>query len=524
MSPKHEYEYTSIFDLGGAEGVNDSEHLLSKLCKKSFLSLWSHANLFNDSDMHDGKGSAKELCDVLVVFGDDVIIFSDKHVIFQSNTLLDIAWKRWYKRAVLESAKQLHGAMNWLKRHPNRVFLNEKCTRPIPISIPPVERARYHLVAVTRGSFKACTKHFPGSLGSLVIQTDLEGNAHLENPFKIGVVDRSKSFIHVFDEFSLEAVFREMDTITDLTKYLCKREAFLANPDRKIVAAGEEQLLAAYLLNMVEGEHDFLSQEHAEKSVDLVLFDESHYEGLQANPAYQRKKIADRPSYAWDELIEKFVQIGSPTIVLPEIQQGNHETEQALREMASENRFRRRILVESLRGLLEAAVASPSKQRARIVTSCQQPERIYIFLVVPRSKGQSDAEYRQRRASVLHAYCRCGKLKFPDATIFIGIGLDHPIRDYEMVSEDFMVYFCPELSKEAREEAESYRKMLGILKDDLPMYYGHDDEFPAAENSENRNSVAQKDTKNGMNTYGSKIKSMKRKKKIASASKRHNRR
>ena len=66
MSPEN--ECASIFDLGGAEGFNDSEHLLFKLCKKSFLSLWSHVNLFNDSDMHNGKGSTKELCDVLVVF------------------------------------------------------------------------------------------------------------------------------------------------------------------------------------------------------------------------------------------------------------------------------------------------------------------------------------------------------------------------------------------------------------------------------------------------------------------------
>lgn len=503
-----ESEYSSIFDLGGAKGVNESERLLSHLCKKSFLSLWPHANLFNDSDMHGGKGSAKELCDVLVVFGNDVIIFSDKHVPFQSHKPLEIAWKRWYKRAVVESATQLHGAMNWLKRKPNHVFLDEKCTRPIPVAIPPAECARYHLVAVTRGSFEACARHFPGSLGSLVIQTDLEGDAHLETPFTIGIVDRSKSFIHVLDEFSLEAVFREMDTITDLIEYLCKREALLSNPNLTIISAGEEQLLAAYLLNMIGDEHDFLPKEYAEEGINLVSFDESHYEGLQANPAYRRKKIADKPSYVWDELIEKFVRVGSPTLVLPETQQSNHETEQALREMASESRFIRRVLVESLRGLLNAAVASPNIQRVRVVTSPQRPERVYIFLVVPKNKEESDDEYRQHRAAVLHAYCRCGKLKFPNATTFIGIGFDHPVRDYKMVSEDLMVYICSELSEEAREEADGYRKMLGILKDDLPMHYEHDDEFPAEAGGVG-NSVAQKVE----NDSRSRMRAMKRKKK-----------
>jgi len=469
--------------------------------------------------MRDGKGSAKELCDVLVVFGNDVIIFSDKHVPFQFHKPLDIAWKRWYRRAVLESATQLYGAMSWLKRNPSRVFLDEKCTRSIPVAVPSVERARYHLVAVTRGSFEACARHFPGSLGSLVIQTDLEGDSQLETPFTIGIVDRSKSFIHVLDEFSLEAIFREMDTITDLIEYLSKREIFLSDSNRTIISAGEEQLLAAYLLNMVKDGHEFLPEEYNEKGINFVSFDESHYEGLQENSAYRRKKIADKPSYVWDELIEKFVNIGSPRLILPETQQSNHETEQALREMASESRFVRRVLVESLRGLLNAAVASPNKQRARVVTSPQRPERVYIFLVVPKNKDESDDEYRQHRAAVLHAYCRCGKLKFSDATTFIGIGLDHPIRDYKMVSEDLMVYICPELSEEEREKAESYRKMLGILKDDLPMHYEHEDEFPAEVSGSVGSSIPQKVT----NNLKSKIKAIKHKKKIANASSRRNR-
>lgn len=60
---------------------------------------------------------------MLVVFSNDVIIFSDKHIIFQIDRELGTVWPRWFKRAVSESAKQLHGAMNWLRRFPERVFL-----------------------------------------------------------------------------------------------------------------------------------------------------------------------------------------------------------------------------------------------------------------------------------------------------------------------------------------------------------------------------------------------------------------
>ena len=180
-----------VFDLSTAEGVNESERLLMRLCRKSFLSLWAHANLRTAQDMRDGKGSAKEFADVLVVFGDDVIVFSDKHIEFQRDRDLSIAWPRWFNRAIADSAKQLHGAMSWLRRFPNRIFLDAACKRPLPVNLPLAERARYHLVAVTRGSREACTKFFNGGFGTLQIRTDVESRDHERAPFTVGVLAHS---------------------------------------------------------------------------------------------------------------------------------------------------------------------------------------------------------------------------------------------------------------------------------------------------------------------------------------------
>ncbi|HHY6926814.1 TPA: hypothetical protein ACV4T7_000689 [Burkholderia ambifaria] len=81
-----------VFDISDADGVNDSELVLMRLCRWSFLSRWSFANLHTDGDMRNGRGSAKEFADGLVVFGNGVVIFSDKHVPFQENKPLDAAW------------------------------------------------------------------------------------------------------------------------------------------------------------------------------------------------------------------------------------------------------------------------------------------------------------------------------------------------------------------------------------------------------------------------------------------------
>ncbi|MGT2453883.1 hypothetical protein ACU4GI_11525 [Cupriavidus basilensis] len=166
-----------LFDLLEAEGLNDSERILTALCRKSFLRLWSQTNVFTDEGFRDGKGSTRELCDALVIFGNDVIIFSDKHVSFQTDKDVAVAWPRWYKRAVLESCKQLHGAKSWLDRFPDRVFLDPRCTRALPVAVPRQGAVRFHLVAVTRGSREpALAFHGGVGLGSLALDSSIEGD------------------------------------------------------------------------------------------------------------------------------------------------------------------------------------------------------------------------------------------------------------------------------------------------------------------------------------------------------------
>ena len=515
MRTEHEKQSPAsmgVFDLSNAEGVTDSERLLMRLCRKSFLSLWAHANLHTAQDMRQGKGSAKEFADVLVVFGDDVIVFSDKHIEFQKDKDLAIAWPRWFKRAISESAKQLHGAMSWLRRFPDRVFLDAACKRPLPLVLPPPDRARYHLVAVTRGSRAACLEYFRGDFGTLRINTEIEGKAHEKTPFNVGVLDRSKHFIHVFDEFSLEVVMGEMDTITDFVSYLNARQDFLTASEAVVVAAGEEQLVALYISNGDGSKHAFLPDGVRTDKPSLVLLDNGLYESLKKRPDYMEKRRQDSRSHAWDALLERLILMGDPKLVHPEIEQANHETEQALRLMASESRFRRHLLTEALAEMLDAAAKQPKQRRARVFTTRQQPDLVYVFLVTPRLETEIDGDYRRHRVAMLHAYCRCAKLRIPHASTFIGLGLDHPAKSYEMSSEDVIVFECAEYTPEQRAEAERIQQEFGILKNGLTVGGGLATELPTAPPAVlERQRVEAADKK-------------KRKAKLARASKRRNRR
>ena len=109
-----------------AKGITPSERYLNSLCETTFLSLWSYPGVFRDQKLKD-RGDGKELCDMLVVFDEHVLIFSDKQCSFPSTGNITLDWQRWYKRAIQKSAVQAWGAERWLKTYPDKVFIDRGC-------------------------------------------------------------------------------------------------------------------------------------------------------------------------------------------------------------------------------------------------------------------------------------------------------------------------------------------------------------------------------------------------------------
>ena len=143
-------------------GMTPSEQYLGRLCHRSFLSLWSYPNLFNDRGIVDGRGEGKELCDLLVVFGNDIIIFSDKSCEFKDSGKLATDWNRWYRRAIEKSTKQIYGAERWIRDFPDRIFLDKSCTEPFPITLPHKDQMRVHRIAVALGAKEHCQSFYGG--------------------------------------------------------------------------------------------------------------------------------------------------------------------------------------------------------------------------------------------------------------------------------------------------------------------------------------------------------------------------
>src|ERR1044072_810921 len=131
-----------------AVGVTATERYLDELARRSFLTLWSYPSLYRDQGIGTRGGEGAELCDLLVVFEDHVLIFSDKNCDFPDLADKELAWRRWYKKAIRDSAKQVWGAERWIRQNPSRIFLDRACTRRFPIDFPDAARAKFHRIVV----------------------------------------------------------------------------------------------------------------------------------------------------------------------------------------------------------------------------------------------------------------------------------------------------------------------------------------------------------------------------------------
>ena len=456
-----------------ADGVTGAERRLKILCERTFLSLWSYPSVYRDQGKQSIGREGKEVCDLLVVFENHVIIFSDKDCEFPNTGNPKLDWCRWFRRAVEDSAKQIWGAERWIKQHNDRLFLDRNCTQPFPIGIPKSNNLTFHRVVVAHAASAKCKQVFCGS-GSLMFDSQIVGDQHTSDtcePFVIGHINPDKGFTHVFDDTSLSIVMDALDTITDFVEYLSKKEAFYCG-QRAVRIAGEEEFLALYLRNMdEEGNHNLVIQ----PDINAVTILEGHWDEFTSDSRRKAQFAANRVSYVWDGLIEitsKHVMqrtqyyTSSPLF---------SDSEKNLRFLAREPRTRRRMLG---RNLLDFFINTPAEtKRARVIMPSNNGDPYYVFLALPHLKGIAYHEYREVRRKLLTVYCMVVKYKYPQAEDIVGIATESGRKEDGGGSEDIISLDARCWTDEEEAEAKSLQTDLDIFNN-VDEFVGSEWEYP----------------------------------------------
>jgi len=459
--------------ISKSKGVTRTERLLAELCDQSFLKLWSFPNPFRD----DGD----ELCDLIVVFENEVLIFFDReNRRFDDNPQdVNLAWQRWRKATVDKQIASAHGAERYI-RMGRSIYLDAKKAQPFPIPID-LSKARFHKIIVAHGVREACKNSSPMNVfGSLAISYEPKDSDRLEQPFFVKI-DRDNP-VHVLDTENLEIALNELDTIFDFTAYLdAKLEAIRRH--KLLTYCGEEDLIAHYFLNF-----DDRKKRHMIGTLDdfdSVHVGEGEWAGFEKSNPYAMRREANTTSYFWDRLL----QITSNNALKGTLQ-GNSDPfrgKSALRFMAKEPRFVRRGLsdhmLDSIRNFPD--LSGPITRNVSLMDSYYEGTK-YVFLQV-RVTGLeiSFDEHREFRSGMLEVACAAVKLKFPDTKRVIGIATDAPKFAGPSNSEDLLLMEFDDWNDERKAHYEDLNSQLRFFEtSQMQMIKRTMSEFPKAATAE----------------------------------------
>ena len=354
--------------------MTPSEEYGEYLCHNTFLSFWSFSNPI-------GK-KGKELCDLLIICGTDIIIISVKEICIPESTDYLVDFNRWITRAIGKSINQIYGAENFIASE-REILLKDGVTT---IKLPPIHERNIYRIAIAFGG----KERFP-----LVSQ------------------NFGKGFIHVFNEESISVIASELDTISDFINYLESKERFI-DSTKGITATTELDLLGIYLMQ-VRSFQGFPSDQ-------IIYIENDVWSKLSINPSFKKEKELNEISYLWDSLIELFTShYNNKSLDIPV----DRETmDQIILTMARENRYCRRVLSQAVIDFMN----TPSNNliQTRTMKTDVSSEIVYVFL-----KG--DSSKRKERQMELEIRCVIAKHHFKECTTIIGIATD----DYNQESYSF---------------------------------------------------------------------------------------
>lgn len=441
-------------------GVNASERRLGYLADRTFLTPWCYANAY--------KGPGDELCDLLVVFGEDIVLFSDKTSVFPVTGDLNIHWGRWHKRAIIKSRSQLNLAERWLRKTPEKVYLDAKCTHRVPVEIPSGSNVRIHKIAIAHGATDRCKSERSGR-GGLLMNAAPGG---LDSPLTICITPSKGGMVHVFDDTSVDVVLRECDTLADFVFYLRSKEELIR-------AAGisglfyEQDLLATHLLMRAGDPIGGFGRRDSQK----LTVENDLWNNIKQRRVYAEKKNADRVSYLWDNIIELAAEDARKGKLIYE-NNGFVSTETVLRVMASESRFARRVLSIQLVNLLETAERDTKVRRVlRPPKETWASQTLYVFFSFPFETSLS-LEERKYRVFHMYRYCLAIASMNRDCPCVLGIGTEAGIGN-DGRSYDWCLVRVGDWNQKLESEAEEARRELNVMnKDNVRMSRMQVEEYP----------------------------------------------
>ncbi len=435
-------------------GVTKTEKLLSQLCDKTFLKLWSYSNPF--------KSDRKELCDLIAVFENHVFLFFDRSSprFDTHNGNIHVAWTRWERDVIRRQISTARGATRYLLNHPNQIFLGQSGEIALPIPIPS-QNIRIHRIIIAHGAKEACEHSSNNNVyGSLAISYSDPDPDPDPKDFMIDL--ERENPVHVFDSHNLEIIFNELDTFHDFKNYITAKEEAIKRY-KCILYCGEEDLLAHYFQNFDESNRGRYYIGTRDEKAEALFIEEGIWREFIESSSYKQKKEASDVFSFWDKIIQD-----TSDCALNGSARGNcniFHGPTAIHEMAKEPRFMRSQLSKYMINAIESFPKNISgTYRQLTLMRSLSEEKAYVFLQVSDPNiGDYDSDYRPKRQELLEDACGVAKNKFPYLKKVVGIAIDAP-KFSQRNSVDLLLMDCEDWPDERRIHFEQANSRRGIFE------------------------------------------------------------
>lgn len=308
--------------MNSIEKGNIGEEFVNGIAFNSFIEHWCYPS------PKDECGDKKEICDLLILFANNLIIISVKNYEFKD------FYSRYFRRTIEKAVKQIYGA--------ERKLLNSD--REIFIKHPKREIEKFPKEKI-KNTYR------------LIINL---GEGVRFYPFNQETKD--EKFITLLDKEAFQTIVQELDTIPDFLEYLRKREELFTdktvtilpgdeddfpadtanqffeyaqqqfNPNGKqsiLISGTEHDILAHYLKN----ERTFPEYIQSKKYNGMFVQLDGNWSDFNARQQVKTKRELDKNSYFLDELVKREI--------LTNIKENSIELATAI---MSFDRFNRRII------------------------------------------------------------------------------------------------------------------------------------------------------------------------------------
>jgi len=306
----------------------------------------------------------KELCDVLVICKNTIIIISVKEIATSENISESVQYKRWLKKAILASANQIYGAERFIETTDEIILKDNKSK----IKLPEKQNRTIYRIAIAFGS---------------------------KNDYPLLTGDLGKGFIHVFDEESTFTIFNELDTITDFTSYLAAKEQGFDK--KRLISSNEVDFLAFYLQGYLDIDYP----------TDMIVLQiNGFWKDYVKSAEYMEWKEDIEASYIWDEVI---TQLYENYIFNKKINGSTSELKENIRAMNLESRMNRIVLGENL-------IDAIKNNKTRTIKLLDNSNHFYVFMPL------NDENWNVKE-SILELRCLVAKSEHTDREQVIGLSI-----------------------------------------------------------------------------------------------------